>query len=66
MSTTQVKYQSTDPSTSFRNLLTVDTDTDLSEVWLDVNGAGVCIDGQQAAQIVRQLSGWLGDRAARA
>lgn len=66
MSTTQVKYQSTDPSSSVRNLLAVDTDTDLSEVWIDVNGAGACIDAQQAASIVRQLTGWLGDRAARA
>lgn len=65
MSTTSVKYASS-PSTTVRNQLTVDTDSDLCEVWLEIEGSAVCIDAQQAAQIARQLVDWIGDRAARA
>lgn len=66
MSTASVRYESNDPSTTVRNKLTVETDSDLCEAWLEVEGAGVCIDPQQAAQIARQLVNWIGDRAARA
>lgn len=60
---TQVTYGDSNPSSPAQ--MRVDTDEDLGEVLFEVNDNPICIDPQQAASIVRQLVGWLGDLAAR-
>lgn len=63
-SITDVTYRDSNPSSPAR--LRVEADADLPEVLLEIGDNPICLDAQQVAAIMRQWSGWLGDRAARA